>query len=99
MVERVIVRSKEMKNKLKISDAYIIPAGINLEMFKPMPKDLSRKQLNLPADKKLVLFVGTMRPEKRFDLVKTSVSRLKKKDSSVELVAVFGQPQDRCVGD
>ena len=69
MVDRVIVRSKEMRNKLGIKNAYIIPAGINFDLFKLIPKDEARKKLNLSHEKKLVLFAGIIRPEKRFDIV------------------------------
>ena len=92
LVEKVIVRSKEMRDKLGIDDASIIPAGIDLEMFKPMPKSLAREKLNLPLEKKLVLFAGDPRPEKRLDIIRKSVSLLKKKDDLIDLVIVSNQP-------
>jgi len=92
MVGRVIVRSKEMKDKLKIKNAYIIPAGIDFDRFKPISKEKCRKELNLPLNKKLVLFAGAMRPEKRFDLVETAMSLLQQSDSCIELVTACNQP-------
>ena len=92
MVDRVIVRSKEMKDKLKIKNAYVIPAGIDFDRFKPISKEKCRKELNLPLVKKLVLFVGVIRPEKRFDLVQQAVSLLQQSDSSVELVTASNKP-------
>ena len=92
MVGRVIVRSKEMKDKLKIKNAYIIPAGIDFDRFKPISKEKCRKELNLPLNKKLVLFAGAIRPEKRFDLVETAMSLLQQSDSRIELVTACNQP-------
>lgn len=92
MLNRVIVRSKEMRYKLGADDALIIPAGIDFDMFKPMPKELARRQLNLPFEKKLVLFAGAIRPEKRLNIIRKSISLLKKNDDSIDLVIVSNQP-------
>jgi glycosyltransferase involved in cell wall biosynthesis len=91
LVDKIIVRSKEMKTKLKCKEAYIIPAAIDFDLFKPMSKRFARNELNLPHHKKLVLFVGTPRPEKRIDIVQKSVSLLKKNDDTVELVIASNQ--------
>jgi glycosyltransferase involved in cell wall biosynthesis len=61
-------------------------------MFKPMPKELARAQLNLPLEKKLVLFAGAARPEKRLDIIGKSISLLKKNDDLIDLVIVSNQP-------
>jgi glycosyltransferase involved in cell wall biosynthesis len=92
LVDRVIVRSKEMKDKLKIQSAYIISAGIDFDRFKPISKEKCRKELNLPLNKKLVLFVGVIRPEKRFDLVQKAISLFQQSHSDIELVTACNQP-------
>jgi glycosyltransferase involved in cell wall biosynthesis len=92
MVDRVIVRSEEMKDKLKIKNAYIIPAGIDFDRFKPLSKEKCRTELNLSLNKKLVLFAGAIRPEKRYDLVQRAVSILQINNSGIELVTACDQP-------
>jgi teichuronic acid biosynthesis glycosyltransferase TuaC len=95
LVDQVILVSEEQKRKLGSKTAEIIPCGINLEFFKPIPKEEARKKLNLPMDKKIVLWVGNhLRPEKRFDIVEKAIALAKAKDPSVELVLVDGQPHD-----
>ena len=96
LVDKVIVRTQEMKDKLGCSEVEIIPAGVNLDLFKPMPREEVRKELmNLPQDKKLVLVAGDYtRPEKRFDIVQAAVALAREKDPAIELVLVSGQPHD-----
>jgi glycosyltransferase involved in cell wall biosynthesis len=95
LVDQVILVSEEQKRKLGCKTAEIIPCGINLEFFKPVPKEEARKKLNLPLDKKLVLWVGNhLRPEKRFDIVEAAIALARAKDPSIELVLVDGQPHE-----
>jgi glycosyltransferase involved in cell wall biosynthesis len=94
-VKKVILVSHEMDERLKYKKAAIIPCGINLDSFHPVPKEKAREKLNLPQDKKLILWAGQYtRPEKRFDIVKAAMALVQEKDPSVELILVTGQPHD-----
>ena len=93
LVDRTIVVSEEMKEKGRFSQAIVIPCGIDFNLFKPMPQKQAREELDLPQDKKLVLWAGEyFRPEKRFDIVKEAIARLKTKMPESELVLVSGKP-------
>lgn len=93
LVDRVIVRSREMKDKLGFNKAEIIPAGVRLDLFKPMLREEAREKLNLHRKKKLILWLGRPnRPEKRFDIVKESVTLVQKKDPTINLVLVSNEP-------
>lgn len=68
----------------------VIPYGINAKMFKPVDKEFARNLLNLPLDKKIVLFgaVGAMSDDRKG--CRYLLSSLKRvKGSNIEL-AVFG---------
>jgi teichuronic acid biosynthesis glycosyltransferase TuaC len=55
----VIVVSDHMRRYLPSSvAAHVIPSGLDLELFRPEPRDLVRRRLGLPLDERLVLFVG-----------------------------------------
>jgi glycosyltransferase involved in cell wall biosynthesis len=57
--DAVIVVSEHMKRYLPPSvDAHVMPSGIDLDLFRPQPRDAVRRRLGLPLDQKLVLFVG-----------------------------------------
>jgi glycosyltransferase involved in cell wall biosynthesis len=95
VVDRVIVTSEEMKRALGLSSAHVIPCGVDLEMFKPLPQQVARSELSLPVDKKLVLFAGLIRPEKRLDVIQAAVGILRGEGSRVELVIATNQPHNR----
>ena len=55
----------------------IIPMGVNLEKFKLMDKNESRRQLNLSLDKKIILFGGNKsQPVKRVILAQKAMAQL-----------------------
>ena len=53
---------------VKKEKAVFLPNGVDLEIFKPRPKDLSAVGLPELAGKKIILFVGNLLPLKRLDL-------------------------------
>jgi glycosyltransferase involved in cell wall biosynthesis len=57
--DAAIVVSAHMKRHLPRSvDAHVLPSGIDLDLFRPEPQDQARTRLGLPADRRLVAFVG-----------------------------------------
>lgn len=81
--KEIIVKSKDMYDDLGISQAKIIPNGVDLDLFKPMDQNECRLRLNWKADKKHVLFpANPLRQEKDFSLAEGSVALL---GSSVEM--------------
>lgn len=74
----VILVSEHLSRYLPAGvDYQVIPAGIDLERFYPMPKIDARRALGLPQNKPLVLFVGDpARTEKRYWLAEKAVNSL-----------------------
>jgi teichuronic acid biosynthesis glycosyltransferase TuaC len=99
LVDKVIVRTQEMKDKLNDRKAEIIPAGIDFSLFQPIPREEARQKLNIvPSDRKLVLMLwggGELRREKRLDIAKSAVSLAQKKDASIELMVLTDKPHDQ----
>jgi glycosyltransferase involved in cell wall biosynthesis len=93
LVDAVIVRSEEMRERLGLSDAAVIPAGVDLDLFRPQPQGEARAELGLPSGERIVLFVGEPRPEKRLDVVAQAVDILRAEDPHVRLVTVTGRSQ------
>jgi teichuronic acid biosynthesis glycosyltransferase TuaC len=57
--DAAIVVSEHMKRYLPRSvAAHVLPSGIDLNLFRPEPRDAVRRRLGLPLDQRLVLFVG-----------------------------------------
>ena len=94
-VDRVTVTSKEHHEIIGYPAAKIIPCGVNLSLFQPGDKQEARQQLNLPVAKKLVLFCGDPRPEKRVPLIKAAVKKLQQTEPDVEFVMAVGSAPQR----
>jgi glycosyltransferase involved in cell wall biosynthesis len=96
LASAVIVMSTEMVQHLKFHSAYVIPNGVDLDLFRPMEQAEARRTLGLDPRKKLVLFpYDPRRPEKRFDLVESAVARARQAIPELEILRVFSVPQSR----
>jgi teichuronic acid biosynthesis glycosyltransferase TuaC len=73
--DAAIVVSEHMKRYLpEAVPAHVLPSGIDLELFRPEPRDEARHRLGLPADQHLILFVGNPAlARKRFALAQAAV--------------------------
>ncbi len=95
LADAVTVTSQEHKAQLGRKDAHVIPCGVDLDLFVPMPKEEAREPLGFAEHGKLVLFVGILRPEKRLDVIQAAVGLLQREDPHVQLIVVTGEPHQR----
>lgn len=76
--DAVIIVSDHMREAAGRRDSvHVIPSGLDLSLFRPIPQHEARQRLGLSPTKRLVLFVG--RPNqarKRFELAKQAVEVL-----------------------
>ena len=68
----------------------VIPGGVDLERFIPMPKSVARSALGLPQTKKILLFVGRIQRLKGLEILLRAFARLGELDA--ELLIVGGRP-------
>jgi teichuronic acid biosynthesis glycosyltransferase TuaC len=86
-----IVKSKGMKEQLRMKKALVMPNGVDLNKFKTVPKTEARAHIGYSKTKKLIIFVSDpAREEKNFDLAKSAVKYLDR--NNVELMPVFNVP-------
>ncbi|MGH9344584.1 MAG: glycosyltransferase [Terriglobia bacterium] len=91
--EAVIVQSQEMKRKLRLSRAEVIPCGVNLNLFHPLEQAEARRALGLSAEKKYVLFPYDPAVEgKCFPLAEAAVRRAALEIHGLEMLRVLGRP-------
>lgn len=75
----------------------VIPNGLDIQIYKPLNRQLARDRLNLPKDKALILF-GAMRPtgdpRKGFHLLHSALKQLSQTEwkEKIELI-IFGASQ------
>lgn len=74
----------------------VIPCGVDLELFHPIPGDEAKAYLEMPQDHRMVLFVGRIEPLKGIDvLIEAMALLLKDKDElrdEVCLCIIGGDP-------
>jgi glycosyltransferase involved in cell wall biosynthesis len=95
LFDEVIYRTEEMRLSLNDRDGWVIPGGIDIDRFAPMPRDEARSVLGLPTDRTIILWAGEYwRPEKCFWLAQEAVEQLKTRLDNVELLLLTEKPQD-----
>ena len=94
MADVTIVTSPAMAKRMP-GEVVVLPCGIDLELFREISQEEARRELDLPAGRKLALFAGEVRPEKRIEIAGGAVQRLKEAGEPVELIIAAGQPHDR----
>lgn len=80
--------SQKNLNKSKLKKRFsLIPCGVDIEIFRPMDKILTRQQMGLESKDKLVLFAGDFNNAvKNFDLANAGVKQL----NGVKLIELKG---------
>ena len=75
---------------------YIIPMGFDIVNFKPMDKNKMRKKLNLPSNKKIILFVGHLVTRKGVEfLIKAIQIATKKSKDLICLIIGKGELENK----
>lgn len=67
-VSRHIARSYGVKS-------YVIPIGVDTQLFKPMDKQKMRKKHGIPQDKRVKIFVGSTHLVKGFDILLEEIKK------------------------
>ncbi len=79
--KNIIVKSVRMYNILGISNAFVIPNGVNIQVFNSIDKRFCQKKLGWDHNKKHILFpADKSRREKNFKLAKKVFSILNNKN-------------------
>ena len=72
-----IAKSQELADIVGSDYCKVIPNGVDMALFKPMPQQECREKLNLEQNKTYVLFAANpARPEKNFTLAKSAFDAL-----------------------
>jgi teichuronic acid biosynthesis glycosyltransferase TuaC len=83
-----IVKTKEIKEKLRLENAEVVPNGVDISVFTQYDKKEALEKKFLSSSKTNILFVADPgRPEKNFKLALDAVNMLNEKD--IELTPVF----------
>lgn len=93
-VSAVIVKSPEMKGAARRLDSFVIPNGVDFELFRPRSRTEAREALGWEQEQAYVLFANDPGiPRKNYALAQAAVERLKDRGIEAELVVANGLPQ------
>lgn len=96
--DHILVVSDELRTiltkKFAVSTEKITvrSCGIDLQRFRPVPRDLARDRLGLSRQASIVLSVGELIPRKGFEVLMSAIARIVKHDSNLQLVVVGEGP-------
>lgn len=91
--DAVIMVSAHMASQLGPTQGkFVIPSGIDFDLFQVTPRNKARSELGLPPEERLVLFVGNPEQKrKRFALAQAAVAILNRRIAA-RLVVAWGTP-------
>src|SRR6266566_9081717 len=98
-VKEVIVKSEEMKKaSLMSKNVFVIPNGVDFELFRPLPRSEVRATLGWEQDGYYVLLGNDPQIlRKNFALAQAAMECLRTRGISAELVVANGLPQTKVV--
>ena len=97
-VDAVIVKSEEMKKKAALGGGtlFVIPNGVDFELFRPIPRAQARAPLGWDQDRYYILFGNDpQRTVKNFPLAQAAVEHLHARGVDAELVVASGLPHEK----
>ena len=94
LVAAVIVKSPEMKHRLGMESAHVIPNGIDLDLFHPIDRAEARRALGLDPAKKFILFpYDPAEARKRYDLVEAAEALARAEIPGIKILLARGVPR------
>src|SRR5213078_128136 len=93
--DAAILVSAHLQRYLGASVAtHIVPSGLDLDLFRCIPREEARQHLGLPRDGRRILFLGDPAdPRKRYNLAREAVERLNR-NMAAELMIGWRAPHD-----
>jgi glycosyltransferase involved in cell wall biosynthesis len=94
--DSVIVKSEELRRLIpEVPDVEVIPNGVDLARFAPVPREEARARLGWPADGQVLLFAGPPdEPRRNWPLAQAVEARLRTSGLPLRLLAFHGRPQE-----
>jgi len=86
--DHIIFKSENLKNYIKpLWNSSIVPNGVNIEKFQPTDKSGARRELGIPEQDKIILWIGNKtRTVKGFNIADKAVSIVKNKISGTQFL-------------
>ena len=86
IVTTVSYALKSKISKIRKKNVFVIQNGVDLKLFKPIDKSLSRKRLNLPLDSKIIAYTGSLQKSLGVDILINVFQRIRKEIPNTKLL-------------
>jgi glycosyltransferase involved in cell wall biosynthesis len=94
VADETIIVAARLARSLPRREYHVIPSGIDLDLFAPIPRDAAREKLGLPLDRRLILFAASpANPVKRHALAEAAVAHLDPRYRAELVVAAGKAPE------
>lgn len=94
--DAVIVKSNEMRKKIRHPNIHVIPNGIDFNLFFPMDMMSAKKSLRLNIDRNIILFAGNPEnPRKNYQLASQVHKQVLIKQNNVDLIPLKNIPHNK----
>jgi glycosyltransferase involved in cell wall biosynthesis len=93
----IVTKSKELANKISslvgdVRSVNVIYNGVDRQIFRPVEREIARRQLDIPNDASVVLFVGNLAVEKAVSVLLDAFARVNEDMPDTMLVIVGDGP-------
>jgi glycosyltransferase involved in cell wall biosynthesis len=86
-----IVKTGKMKELIGINRVQVIPNGVDIERFRPIPKEIAREHIGYKENKKLIVFIAVKnREEKNLNLAMDAIRHLD--DNTIDFKHIHDVP-------
>ncbi len=91
---KVIFKSEEMQQKIKIKNSIVIPNGVDFDIFKPQDINVMRKKLNL-TQQNIILFASEPhRKEKNFPFAEKVLQEVQHKFPNTQFIFLHNKTSE-----
>ncbi len=94
IVDAVTITSKNNQERIGLPDTYLLPCGVDVELFKPMSQAEARKALGWNDCRRKMLYVGRESPLKRLDIIRGAHEIVASKRGDTDLVIAGSVPHE-----
>ncbi len=93
--DKVILKSEEMKQKINIPSAAIIPNGVDFDIFKPQNISEARKQLNITQENVILFASEPHRKEKNFPFAEKVLQKVQQQIPDTQFIFVHNNTSEQ----
>lgn len=92
--------SEDLATKMKTmgnfhGKIHVFPNGVDLSLFAIRDKKVEREKAGWPADKKVILYVGRLSPEKGVDCLLEAARILKREQTNITIIVIGGGAEEK----